>query len=154
MPTDKSVTIRVVGLAALDRALKQLDDKVAGDGLKAALLGIAEKVAGRARAGVPSGGSGKAAGSVQARSTTRGASIVFGGQAAPYMPWLDFGGSVGRGHKPGVAWSGATRREWMGRPVGEGRYVYPAISGEREATITAVEEAIIEAARAAGFEAN
>ncbi len=70
------------------------------------------------------------------------------------MPWLDFGGSVGRGHKPGVAWSGATRRDWMGRPVGEGRYVYPAISGEREATIVAVEEAIVEAARGAGFEAN
>ena len=70
------------------------------------------------------------------------------------MPWLDFGGSVGRGHKPGAAWSGATRRTWMGRPVGEGRYVYPAISAAREDTINQVEEAIVEAARAAGFEAN
>ncbi len=152
MPTDKSVTIRVVGLAALNRALKELDDKVAGDGLKAALLGIADKVAGKARRDVPSV-SGKAAGSIQPHSTSRGASITFGGQAAPHMPWLDFGGSVSRGHQRGPN-MGAIHRDWKGKPVGEGRYVYPAISGEREATIVAVEEAIVEAARAAGFEAN
>lgn len=151
MPADHSVSVKVFGMAEVGRALKQVSDKVAGDGLKAALFGIAGKVAARARGSLP-GGSGKAAGSILPHSTTRGASVSFGGQAAPYLPWLDFGGSVGRGHKPGSAWSGAIKREWMGRPVGEGRYVYPAISGEREATLDAVLEAIAQAARHAEFE--
>jgi hypothetical protein len=151
---DRSVSVRIVGLAEVNRALRQVADKVGGDGLKAALLGIAGKVATSARGKVPAGGSGKAAGSIQPHSTSRGASISFGGQAAPYMPWLDFGGSVGRGHVSGQAWSGAIKRDWMGRPVGEGRYVYPAISGAREETVQAVLNAIVEAALAADFEVH
>ncbi len=157
MASDRSVSIRVQGLGALNRAFKAVDDKVSGDGLKAAFLGIATAVASKARVGVPVGGGltpGAAAGSIQPHSTTRGASISFGGQAAPYMPFLDFGGSVGRGHIPGRPWSGSIKRTWMGKPVGEGRYVYPAISSEREHTADAVEAAIAEIARNQDFEVS
>ena len=66
------------------------------------------------------------------------------------MPWLDFGGSVGRGHKMGAG-MGAIKRDWMGRPVGEGRYVYPAISSEREATLAAVLDAAARRLESAGL---
>lgn len=151
---DKTVTVRIVGLAQLNSALRGLSDKVASDVLRSSLLGIAGIVATKVRAKVPHGASGHAAGSIQPHATSRGASISYGGQAAPYMPWLDFGGSTGRGHRIGVAWSGSIRREWTGKPSGSGRYIYPTISEEREATIDAVEAAIIDAARAADFEVH
>lgn len=157
MAADRSVQVTVKGLGELNRAFKAVDDKVSGDGLKAAFLWIAATVAGKARAGVPIGGGltpGAAAGSIQPHSTARGASISFGGTAAPYMPFLDFGGSVGRGHVQGIGFSGSIRRTWMGKPSGEGRYVYPAISGEKEHTADAVEAAIAEIARAQDFEVS
>jgi len=143
--------IRVSGLKELNMAFKQLSDEIAGPGLKAAFLAIATTVAGKARQMVPSR-SGTAAASIQAHGSTRGATLSFGGQAAPYMPWLDFGGSVGRGHVHGVGFSGAIKRDWMGRPAGEGRYVYPAISAERDHTAEAVEAAIAEAAHKMEFD--
>lgn len=54
---------------------------------------------------------------------------------APYYPWLEFGGSVGRGHvrkKPG---SGSVKRPRVER----GRYIYPAMDateGERLALMS------------------
>ena len=43
-----------------------------------------------------------------------GAEIAFGGERAPYVPWLEFGGKAGR--------SGASRPYVPG-----GRYLYPTI---------------------------
>lgn len=70
---------------------------------------------------------GNAARSVKARGGVKGASIAVGGAQAPHYPWLDFGGTVGHGHRKGQAWSGATYRRWEGKPYGKGRYLYPAI---------------------------
>lgn len=157
MAADREVQITVKGLRELNRAFKEIGDKVSGDGLKAAFLWIATTVASKARAGVPVGGGktpGAAAASIQPHGTARGASISFGGQAAPYMPFLDFGGSVGRGHIHGVGFSGAIKRTWLGKPAGEGRYIYPAITSEKEHTAEAVEAAIAEIARNQDFEVS
>jgi hypothetical protein len=76
------------------------------------------------------------------------------GQAAPYFPWLDFGGTVGRGHRPGVKGSGSIERDWRGTPFGSGRYVYPAIFEHDDDIKRMAEEAVMDANRAAGFEAH
>ena len=152
MAADKSLSIKILGLNELNRAFKAVDDKVSGDGLKAAFLGIAGAVASKARGGVPRR-SGTAAASIQPHGTTRGASISAGGQTAPYYPWLDWGGTTGRGHKQGPM-MGAIKRDYLGRPVGEGRYLYPAISSEKEHTADAVEAAIVEIAKAQDFDAK
>jgi hypothetical protein len=150
MAADKSVSVRLVGLSAVTTALREVAGKAGSSALKESLGGIVGRIAGAARPKVPSS-SGRAAGSIQGRATARGGSIVFGGTAAEYMPWLDFGGSVGRGHKAGPN-MGAIHRDWMGVPIGSGRYVYPTISEHREETLAAVLDAVSDAARGAGFE--
>ena len=143
--------VEVRGIRELSSAFGRVDKGLRTE-VKTRFRGIAEAVVRRARGKLPGGGSGDAAASIKARSSTRGASIAFGGSKAPYMPWLDFGGSTGRGHSPGAYWSGAIKRDWMGVPVGEGRYVYPAISEEREDTARAVDEALKLVLRQGGFE--
>jgi hypothetical protein len=149
---DRSAHIEVRGLREFERAIRAVDGRLAAE-LRSALRAIAEQVAADARSRVTADvGAGPAAASITPRAGARGASIAAGGRAAPYLPWLDFGGSVGRGHRPGVAWSGAVKREWRGRPVGEGRYLYPAIRANRDAISRLVDEAVERVAEDAGFE--
>lgn len=136
--SDEKVEVR--GIRELSNAFRQVGNVLPHE-LKVALLGVAENVAVKAR-GRMKEPAGPAAMSIKPRASTRGASIAFGGTAAPYMPFLDFGGSVGHGHKPGVPWSGAVKRTWMGKPGGDGRYVYPAITAAKPETIEAVDKAI------------
>ena len=142
--------VKVTGIREFGRALKKVDASLPKS-LQGYMYGIAENVAGTIRAKMPHV-SGRAAGSVKPKARSSGASIAWGGTAAPYMPWLDFGGSVGKGHQTGVAWSGSVKREWKGVPTGSGRYVYPSISEARSDTEAAIDLAIKEVAEAAGFE--
>lgn len=144
------VKVQVRGLAELRKAFRDVSKDIPKE-MGRAFKAVAETVAGRARAKVPSR-SGRAASSIVARGSQRGAAIAFGGTRAEYFPWLDFGGSVGRGHKPGQAWSGAIKREWMGLPNGQGRYVYPAIRQSRPEIEQAADAAIVAAARRAEFD--
>jgi hypothetical protein len=144
--------VEVIGLRELTTALRQVDKALAKD-LRGAFKAIADHVVGVAQQRMPFG-RGTAAKSLKPRSTDRGATINFprGGPGsrddkAGYYPWLDFGGSVGRGHKSGIAWSGAIQREL----VPGGRYLYPAIGESREYIATEVDKAIGEIARKAGF---
>ncbi len=149
---DKSVRVEVRGLRELDQAFRSMEGRMDG-ALKAEFLGLATRVADTARGKVAADvGAGKAAASIKPKASARGASIAFGGTAAPYYPWLDFGGSVGRGHKPGVAWSGAITRDWRGKPSGEGRYVYPAIREHRADIAAGVDDVVTRLAQRAGFE--
>lgn len=132
------------------RAFKQLDTELPKE-LRREFKAIAEMVAGRIRGKVPRR-TGAAASSVTTRAGSTGAGIAFGGSKAPYFPWLDFGGSVGRGHRPGSAWSGAIRREWEGIPRGSGRYVYPTIAESKGDIGAAADEAIRRVARRADFD--
>lgn len=117
--------VEVRGIRELRSAMRRFDTEMPGR-LKEGMRGIAEDVVSRTASRVPRR-SGAAAGSLRPRATQTGAAIAFGGNAAPYFPWLDFGGTTGKGHRPGVAWSGSIEREWLGNPRGSGRYVYPTI---------------------------
>src|SRR6266516_6672861 len=88
--------IRIDGLAEFTRNLRKLDAEVP-KALRVALNGCAEIVLGYARPRVPSR-SGRAASTLRARSTRTAVRVSAGGRRAPYYPWLDFGGRVGR-HK-------------------------------------------------------
>lgn len=130
--------IEVTGIADLQKALRQIDKDLPKE-LAAGLAEAAEIVAGAARQKMPSR-SGRAVASVKVRKQQRGASLALGGTRAPYAPWLDFGGSVGR-HKS------------IHRPVVRGgRYVYPALR-EHDAEVRAkVDEVLERMAKLAGFD--
>jgi hypothetical protein len=132
------VKVEVRGLAELGRAFRQVDAELPKE-LKAAFRSIAERVIERARPFIPRV-SGAAAASLKPRSTAKGAGIAFGGEKAPYYPWLDFGGKVGR-------------KRSISRPVVPGgRYVYPAIAASRDAIGREVNEAVELVAERAGFD--
>jgi hypothetical protein len=132
------VKVRIKGLPELRRAFLQVEGGEKG-ALKSAFLPIAGRIAGSVSGKVPKL-TGLAAASVKARATDRGASIAVGGQAVPYYPWLDFGGSVGRGDR-------------IKRPyLPEGRYLYPTIRAARPEIEDAAGDAILGLAKRAGFE--
>ena len=149
MSRETGLEIRVTGLRETRDALRAVDRQLANQ-LRGKLLKIANSVAQDIRPKVPAL-TGAARKSVKAKASQLSASIAWGSDSVPYFAWLDFGGSVGRGHQPGKAWSGATRREWRGMP-GAGRYVYPTIYEHRAQSEQMLGEAIEELSRKAGFE--
>jgi hypothetical protein len=104
------VAVRVDGLAQFSRNLKKLDSDLP-KALRLALNQSAELVVTGAQGNVPSR-SGKARRSIRAASTRTEARVRAGGNRAPYYPWLDFGGRVGRGK--------SVRRPFLK----DGRYLY------------------------------
>jgi hypothetical protein len=138
--------VQVKGLREVQWALRKVDKDIP-KGLRQELLPAARKVQDDIRSRVPMQ-SGKARGSVRARASQRGASIAVGGNSAPYYPWLDFGGSTGKGHKPGVSGSGSVKRDM---PKG-GRYLYPAIAANEDMLEKAATDAVVNLAKRAQFE--
>ena len=138
--------VQVRNLREITSAIKQANDGVPGN-LRTYLLPVAEQVARAVAARVPHD-TGAAAASVTARATQRGAGVSFGGARAPYFPWLDFGGSVGRGHVPRKAGSGSVKRAM---PLG-GRYVYPTIDEQRDVIEEGVMHAVLKSALDARLE--
>ena len=139
---DKSVSVKVTGLTQLVRAFKETDTELPKH-LKTELLTVATDVVGKVVGKVPHGKTGRAGGSVKARSTSRGASIAAGGRAAPYWTWIDWGGSTKR-------WpSGAIRRTFI---KGDGRYLYATIKEENTNIKEAVDAAVKKVALEAGFD--
>jgi hypothetical protein len=145
--TDISMT--VTGVREFRDALRKVDEQLANQ-LRGKMLAIAKSIVVDVQRKVPQL-IGDARGSVKARATQIGAGVAWGSDKVPYFAWLDFGGSVGRGHRPGQAWSGSVQREWKGQP-GQGRYVYPTISEHKEQTVRMLQEAIDDLALKAGFE--
>lgn len=128
------VRVEQKGLAEFRAAI----ERASGEGqerLDGVLAAAAESVVARARRGVPS-----RTGSAQASIKASGLAIRAGGSRAPYFPWLDYGGRVGR--KKSVA------RAWRS----EGRYVYPALSAEWVALMTDAESELVNLVRGAGLE--
>jgi hypothetical protein len=116
--------------------------------LPAALKDVAFLLAQRIASRFPRGKTGRAARSVKPRAGQKGAGIAFGGAKAPHAPWLDFGGRV-----EGGGWGGNSYadRTYIGRPYGDGRYVYPTIVEEGEETKRKVADAFEQVARRHGF---
>lgn len=86
--------IRIVGLTAFRRSLQQLD-RDTPKLLRIAFNGVADVVIEKAVPKVPRR-TGAAQAALKARSTQLFARVAGGGRKAPYYPWLDFGGKVGR----------------------------------------------------------
>ena len=150
MAKDTSVSVKVTGLAEVNRALKRTSDELKPE-LKAELLKVADKVAGDVQQRMP-WLTGRAIQSVAPHSTAGGASIAAGGRAAPYYGWLDFGGTTGRGHVPGKGGSGSISRPYMGKGTGEfGRYLYPAIMADEQVILEDAGKAIDTVMGRAGF---
>jgi len=132
--------IAITGLNQFVRNLKSLDREVP-KALRVAFNAAADVVVQDARAGVPSR-SGKARGSVQARSTQTASRVVGGGNRAPYYPWLDFGGKVGR-------------KRSVNRPfIKYGRYIYNSWFDNQPRYVKLLEAALLDAAMSAGVEVD
>lgn len=105
-------SIQITGLKEFRSGLKAMH-KDLPKALRVAFNDAADVVVMDARPKIPSR-SGRAKGSVKARSTQTSSRVVGGGNKAPHYPWLDFGGRVGR-------------RNSVKRPfLKEGRYIYNA----------------------------
>lgn len=130
--------IQITGLRELQRALKEMDANLPRK-IRVALNKASELVISWAQPRVPKK-TGKARASLKTRSSQRAARIAAGGTRAPWFPWLDFGGEVGRNK--------ATKREF----IKVGRYIYKAAELKRDETTEVMAKALTELATEAGFE--
>lgn len=132
--------VKIEGLAEFSRSLKRLDAS-APKALRVALNEVIDVIVSTARPMVPHR-SGRAAASLKAQSTRTLVRVSAGGGRAPYYPWLDFGGRVGKNR--------SVRRYFLK----EGRYLYPTYnrlksSGEVE---DALRKALVGVAERSGLE--
>lgn len=133
--------IEVSGLREFQRALRQMDATLPRQ-LRLALNEAADEVIDYAQPLFPRR-SGRAAGSLKARSSQREARVGLGGRRAPYAPWLVYGGE------------GRVKGRPAYRPfVREGREFGPyAALDERRDRITAIlSDALTRLATGAGLE--
>lgn len=130
--------IRVDGLDQFRKALKALDGNL-GKALRVALNDASTFVIEKARPLIPSL-TGKARKSLKARSSQNTVRVAVGGKAAPYYPWLDYGGNVGKNdsaHRPFIS---------------EGRYLYPTLGENRAAFEKILTDSLRDVARTAGID--
>jgi hypothetical protein len=130
--------IKIDGLSQFRANLKKLDRDLP-KALRLAFNAAADIVVDDARPRVPSR-SGKARASVKAKSTQSYSRVSGGGNKAPYYPWLDFGGKVGRNRS-------------VSRPfIKDGRYIYHAYYRNRHRYVEVLEASLIKVADQAGIE--
>lgn len=110
--------IRVEGLNEFRAKLRELD-KGLPRALRIAFNEAADATVEAARKQVPRR-TGRAAASLKTKSTQRYARAAGGNARAPYYPWLDFGGSVGR--------KDSVHRHFFKN----GRYLYPSYFRRRD----------------------
>lgn len=132
----KPITVR--GLAEFSRSLRQMDAALPKE-LRVALNEAANIIVVNVQRKVPRR-SGRAARSVTARSTRTLVRVSAGGPRAPYYPWLDFGGRVGR------------KRSVHRRFIKSGRYIYPTYSARRDEITRVMDRGLTRLARSAGLE--
>lgn len=132
--------IRIAGLREFNRSLKALDSDLP-KAVRLAFNAAADSVIDEARPHVPKR-TGRAARSMRAQSTRTAARVTAGGSRAPYYPWLDFGGHVGRKRSVARAFSP------------DGRYLFPAYFRLRDSGefVDIMSKALADVARSAGLE--
>lgn len=130
--------LAVAGLKEMRRGLKGLD-KDLPKGVRLMLNQVAQVVVDGARPLIPSV-SGAARASLRAASSQTAARVAAGGPKAPYYPWLDFGGRVGRNK--------ATKRPFYR----EGRYIFVTVAKRQDEIQAAMLEAVAELARSNGID--
>lgn len=119
-----SVEVKVEGLREFQRNLKKLDRELP-KALRMALNDATEIVVTEARPRIPRR-SGRAASTLKMKSTQTRARVSEGGSRAPYVPWLDFGGQIGK--RSGKARGQRGVRPYLGK---HGRYVFAAYNARR-----------------------
>lgn len=132
--------IKIDGLAEFNRDLRKLDNDLPKV-LRLAHNEAAEVVVDWVKPRVPKR-SGRAAGTVKAKSTRTESRVSEGSNRAPYTPWLDYGGKVGR-------------RNSVVRPfIKEGRYLYPGLANNYDRINEVLLESLLDVARQAGVEVD
>jgi HK97 gp10 family phage protein len=130
--------IEIKGIKEFQQSLRKMDSDLPKQ-LRIALNQASQLVIDKARPQIPTR-SGAARASLKVRSSQREARVAAGGRKAPYYPWLDFGGKVGRNRS-------------VSRPFyKEGRYIYPALRKNRDEITKVMVTAINDLARGAGLE--
>jgi hypothetical protein len=137
--------IRVIGVKDLQKALRDVDKDLPKE-LAAGLAEASEIVLNAARPLVPRK-SGEAQDSMKVRKQQRGAAIAVGGSKAPHFGFIEFGGTVGRGHVPRSG-GGAIKRPF----ITEGRSIYPSLREKRPEVEAKIDEVLKDMATKAGFE--
>lgn len=133
-------TVKVDGLAKFAKGLRKLGADLP-KGLRVALNQASEFLIDNTLPKIPKR-SGRAAGSLKARSSQKAVRIAVGGRAAPYYPFLDFGGHVGPDDS-------------VARPFfTEGRYLYPTLREHRDDFTKIMQGAVLGIARDAGLDVD
>lgn len=148
--------IKIVGLRDFQASLRRVDRDLPKQ-LRVIFNEAAEIVAVDARRKVPVR-SGRAKATVKALSQQRKGIVQGGGPRAPYYPWLDFGGTVGRGRTGrGGVLSAAGRADFgtagsVSRPFYKaGRYIYPSYKRHQEDVMDIAAAGMVELAHRAGL---
>jgi hypothetical protein len=133
--------ITIAGLREFQRALKTMDT-----GLPKMLRVVLNEATGVvidwARPRIPQR-TGRARASLKARSSQRAARVAIGGNRAPYVPWLDFGGE------------GRVKGRPAARPfIKDGRYLYQGLKVKRAEVTDMMAAGLAQLAREAGLEVS
>lgn len=165
------IKMQLNGLSELLASMRKVAPEARRE-FTASLKAIGKVVQAETQADMPRR-TGKARRSVKVKVVTRrgfeGVEISEGGAVAPYAPWLDFGGTVGRGRRTTArvtitAHSSGrvqVRRQNLGsrgsgavvRPfIKDGRYLYPAYYRRYDDMVTATLDAVRKACASAGLE--
>ena len=131
-------TLRVEGLSQFAKALRQLDGELPKL-LRVAMNKAAGVVVDYGKARIAKR-TGRAANTIRAQSTRTAVRVAEGSARAPYVPWLDFGGAVGRNR--------SVKRTFYK----EGRYLYPALTDKKTEIEAALVSALDDVATKAGLE--
>lgn len=132
--------IKIEGLKEFSRALRKIDSELP-KALRLAHNEAGQLIVDYAKAKVPRK-TGRAAGTIKAKSTRTETRVQGGSKRVPYYAWLDFGGRVGRRHS-------------VQRPyIKQGRYIYPALGANYDEFTQLLTEKLIEVARQAGVDVD
>lgn len=133
---DAGLKVDQAALKALMSALKKADPALQKE-LKTELKKVAEIVSSSAKGKVHSQ-SGRAAGSIRAGGTAKGAYVSGGKAGVPYYGWLDFGTRVPHIGQPRLVgpWKAT------GKGPKHGRFIYVALDEKRPEVRAAVVKAV------------
>lgn len=134
--------IRVEGLREFRTKLRELD-RTLPKGLRVVGNEAAKIVVDDAKPRVPLGPAlgGHAVDSIRALSTQSSSRVAEGGARYPYMPWLDFGGTI---HPRG--------QEKHREHIKHGRFIWAAFAENREAVIEKLDDELRKLARDSGLD--
>ena len=137
--------VKIRGLKEFRRGLKQMDASLP-KGIRKAGNKAAEIVVTTAKPRVPigPGRGGHAVSSIKKASTQTSVRVSEGSARFPYMPWLDFGGTINK-HT-----ATPTKRPFMKT----GRYIWAAFAENRQQVIDTYQDELAALAREAGVDVS